>query len=170
MKIRFLTLTLLTIFLVSVSRADDWRFGSMSIEWFDGYQKTPNDTAARFVGPNGEIVLVTAAGLRAGGDIEKVVKSYLAFGESELPQLSASKGRDVIQLRREDLAGSVTLFSTAAVQKKDKHKFYLQFFAVSRLGRCALITVEGHGDPTDEMKRFRPLFDTISWRENEKRG
>jgi hypothetical protein len=153
-----------------VGRAADWRFGTMSLQWLDGFERTPSADAARFVGPNGEVVLVTAMGLREGGDAGKTAKHYLDFGEAELPKLSASKGKDVMQMRREELAEDITLFSTAAIPKRDKRMFYLQFLAVSKTGRSALITIEGLGEPTEQLKRFRPLLDTIKWTSNEKKG
>lgn len=151
------------VLMAPLCSAADWRFGNMSIRWLDGYTKTPGDTPDRFVGPNGEVVMVTVMGLGDGGEPAQVANAYIAFGEREIPRLSSAKGSDVMKPRREDLTGGITLFSTAAVPKKDKKMFYLQFLAVSRTGRCALFTVEGHGDATTEMKRFRPLFDTISW-------
>jgi hypothetical protein len=142
----------------------------MSIRWLEGFKRTPSDVATKFAGPHGEVVLVTSMGLRDGGDRAKMTKAYLDFGETELPRLSASKGKDVIKLRREDIAGNITLFSTAAVPDVDKNMFYLQFLAVSETGRCALFTVEGYGDPASELKRFRPLFDTIVWQSSETNG
>jgi hypothetical protein len=160
----------LALILLCPMRAADWRIGSMSIQWLDGFERTSNEAAVRFVGPGGEVVLVTAMGIRNGADVERAVKTYLMFGEKELPRLSAAKGKDVMKLSRETVSENITLFSTAALSKKDAQMFYLQFLAVSSTGRAALITVEGRGDPAQQFQRFRPLLGTINWSSNEKKG
>jgi len=99
-----------------------------------------------------------------------MAKSYLAFGETELPRLSAAKGKDIMKMRREALPRGITLFSTAAVSNTDDKMFYIQFLAVTKTGQCALFTVAGNGAPAEALMRFRPLFETINWKTDDKRA
>ena len=139
------------------------RVGHVSIEWIDGFTLTREQSPQRFVGPEGEVVLITSMGLGPNGDVEEVTKRYLEFGSAQLLDLAKAKGKVVGNLSIEELHGEITLFSTATRAKDRKGWFYLQFFAVPRTGWAALFTIEGKGNPTEQLKRFRPVFDSLKW-------
>jgi hypothetical protein len=42
--------------------AKEWRFGSFSMQWEDGYQRIAQDGIDQFSGPDGTIVTVDALG------------------------------------------------------------------------------------------------------------
>jgi hypothetical protein len=149
------------------ANAAEWRFGTLTLEWLDGFTYQPQGNSQRFVGPNGEHVIVTVASLSReleGAELERTLRQHHTFAEKQLPTLASAKGKVIAPLRESSVGESIELFSTGTnVSGVTSEYFYLQFLLISPRGNMALFTVEGPGDVSAQMARYRPLFDTAKW-------
>lgn len=147
--------------------AEEWRFGNLRLNWLDGFRYMPKDDVERFLGPQGEGVLVSAAGFGASTPAERapLLARHRAFAETELPRLAHMRGALEMPLARAELPGGSVLYTTGTrvALPKDAAGFFLQFLLIAKSGDMAFFTVEGQGTVAAQMARFRPLFDSATW-------
>ncbi|HEY5636100.1 MAG TPA: hypothetical protein VIS77_04310 [Burkholderiales bacterium] len=168
---RFLPALLLALSLAlggaAPASAEDWQFGNLKLRWLDGFRYVPQGDVERFLGPQGEGVVVSAAGFGAKTEAERepLLARHRAFAETELPRLAFVRGGLELPLARATLSDGSLLYSTgtALALPKDEAGFFLQFLVIGRSGDMAFFTVEGKGAVAAQMARFRPLFDSVKW-------
>lgn len=147
--------------------AEDWQFGNLKLRWLDGFRYMPQGEVERFLGPQGEGVVVSAAGFGAktAQEREPLLARHRAFAETELPRLAFMRGGLELPLARTTLADGSILYTTGTkvALPKDEAGYFLQFLLIGKSGDMAFFTVEGKGVVAAQMARFRPLFDTVRW-------
>ena len=82
--------------------AEDWQFGNLKLRWLDGFRYVPQGDVERFLGPQGEGGVVSAAGFGAKTDAERapLLARHRAFAETELPRLAFVRGGLELPLAR----------------------------------------------------------------------
>jgi len=170
-KLRSALVAALLLLVGTTVSAADIRVGTgskvFSIAWLEGFSYKPAGQSQRWVGPNGELVIVTSASPRLdlpATSVADAVEKHGAFATSRLPSLAAANGKVIRPLTKEQVSSGATLYSTATQSRQMlKEYFYLQFFLVSPHADVALITVEGYGQAEIAFERFRPLLDSANW-------
>jgi hypothetical protein len=155
-----------SLLLQPAADADELRLSGLRIDWLDGFTlaSKPDALPLKLIGRDGETALFSVLHRAMPYPAEQRdagLKLHEDFAHQQLVELAKKKGDLVIPLERAVLADGDTLYSTGT--QRSRRRFYLQFFLISRPELVALVTIEGNGDVETEMKRFRPLFDTVSW-------
>jgi len=152
---------------IAPASAEDWQFGNLKLRWLDGFRYLPQGDVERFLGSQGEGVVVSAAGFGAKTDVERapLLARHRAFAETELPRLAFVRGGLELPLARATLPDGSLLYTTgtAVALPKDEVGYFLQFLLIGTNGDMAFFTVEGKGVVAAQMARFRPLFDSVTW-------
>ena len=150
--------------------ADELRLSGLRIHWLDGFTLASKRDALpmKLVGAAGEDVGISVMRRSTPYPREQgasALKRHEDFAQHPLVALATKRGELVLPLQRTVLADGEILYCTGTRTKRSLsvEGFYLQFFLISRPDVVALVTVEGKGNVESEMKRFRPLFDTVSW-------
>jgi len=149
---------------------EDWSFGSFQLNGFEGFSEQTRKEPRQLDHPNGTEVLVSVYRASAeaeaqmfGGDPEKRLAMH-EQGAQRVYQRSAQRNEPSIPLSREALRDGSTLIS-GALKKSGLFQsgYFLIYMVVAPSERVALVTVEGKGDPKEEYKRYRTIFETVKW-------
>lgn len=163
---RFLFILLHGLLLAAIPcRAEPVRFGPLTMEWYDGFERKPVRGPILLVGPEEEEVSVSIFRI---GDVEapsgrvEELNRLVAFGNRHLEQQALNTGKPALALLRESLPDGSTLLSTGS-ESSGRDGYYLFYFLISPGGRIAYVTINGQGTTSIQNDRFRPLFQSVRW-------
>ena len=162
--------TIILLLLNSVSYAEQTlKFGSLSLQWPDGWRSEESNGEQRLLGPNGEKVIVTVSSLRpavAEDEAVKAIQSLHDFANSQMPRLAEAVGGTVTRPLQRDAVDDVHVNYSTVSQKKGffGQSYYLQYFLVGRRSGVFL-TLEGKGDAVPKADQFDKIVSTAYWHE-----
>ncbi|WP_284620783.1 hypothetical protein [Aquabacterium humicola] len=143
------------------------RFGSLQLDWPEGFTPSSSKPPFEMNGPSGEKVLVTV--MRSGKEVtaesapaeqERMAQG----GEGFLRKQGEKVGKVVIPLTRSSLPnGSLLMFTGSETAGLFSSGYFLQYMIVSPAGRLAFFTIEGKGSPEEQNARFLPVINTATW-------
>ena len=144
--------------------AEPVRFGSLSLEWPDGYSVKSTQVPFELAGPTGEKVLVTI--MRFGKEASEPVdlEKMSALNTKFLLGQAQKAGRIVVALSKEVLPdGSTLQFVGSETSRLFKTGYFLQYLVLSPTGRLGFLTFEGIGDAGKEHEAVKPVFQSVQW-------
>ncbi len=139
-------------------RAEEWRLGNLAVQWADGWKREGVTEMIRFVAPAGEQACVTIEAI----DREVPRGAPLGYAKLALPGIAAGHEKVLEELKEENLPSGATLFSIA-FHDSVRNYFGVIFVQVSPRGRLAQMAIEGFGDPSGMVARYRPWARTAHW-------
>jgi len=143
------------------------RFGSLQVDWPEGFSAPSAAPPFELTGPAGEKVLVTVMrpGKEMDGDAAAVEQRKMALvGEEFLRRQSDKAGKTIVSLSRTILPNGSLLISTgAATTSLFSPGYFVQYLLVSPAGRLGFFTIEGKGDPAEIYAKFLPVVSTATW-------
>jgi hypothetical protein len=139
-------------------------FGSMQMQWPDGYALTgAAKSPFELSGPGGSKVLISVmrrTNEGVGPDQEELART----GEGFLRPQAEKAGKIVIPLDRATLPdGSLLLFIAAQKTGFFSSGCLLLYMVISPGGRLGFVTVEAKGDAAEEHGKVLPLFQSVKW-------
>jgi len=159
--------SIVAVLLCLAAHAESVRFGSLSLEWPDGFTVKSTQVPFELSGPGGQTVLVTIMrlGKAANAEAEAVdVPKLLAMNERFLNAQAKKAGNVVVPMATETLPdGSTLQFTASTTGGLFRQGYFLQYIITSSSGRIGFLTFEGSGDPVAENQKARPIFQTARW-------
>ena len=151
----------------AASLAEPVRFGSLSLQWPEGFTVKSTQVPFELEGPNNQKVLVTIMrlGKAANPETEPVDLGKLqAMNERFLTAQAQKAGNIVVPLSKESLPdGSLLQFVASETGGVLRKGYFIQYIITSSSGRLGFITFEGIGDATSEHENVKPLFQSAVW-------
>lgn len=145
------------------------QFGSLVLQWPDGFAPTSTKPPFQLTGPNGETVLVTTMRQRneppPPGDAAEQGK-MAEVGEKFVSSQAEKVGTVVMPLERSKLPDGTLIYHIGSkTSSLFSTGFFVQYLLVSPVGRLAFITVEGKGDVATEHAKYLGPVGTARWLE-----
>lgn len=167
--LRAVVLLFLALFSSFPSIATEIQFGSLVLNWPEGFTSPSNKPPFQLIGPNGEVVLVTTMRQRkepaAPGDSVEQAK-MAEVGEKFIRRKAEEVGTVVRSTEHSKLTDGTLLYTIGSkTSSVFGAGFFLQYFLVSPVGRLAFITIEGKGDALAEQTKYLGAVSTARWLE-----
>ena len=166
-RLAVLIATVALVLLPRLSCAVEAQFGSLQLDWPEGFTVRSTKPPFELAGPNGEKVLITV--MRSKTDTTGEARpdeqaKMVSVGAGFLDKQARAAGKIVVPASTDTLSdGSVLNLVGSETSSLFSSGYFLQYMLVSPSGRLAFVTVEGKGNVSEQHSKVLPVISKATW-------